>query len=206
MVHNFRDLFGVESRWSNLSAVRRRWQVSKGTPSTALLLSPAENTGLRLFIALSPATTYALGTEGTQSPFEEVPMEESRLDVYLDDAQSDNDALATVAPEAATGDVSQPGAPVLAPAGSEAMPATLQLESKVIQMSYHGGLIGMFSDNRKKLQDEIQRWNDDGFRLRHVLPGKPGIFTVIVQAVCLFFTMMLWAPVPGEALVFERGR
>ena len=97
----------------------------------------------------------------------------------------------------------------LAPSPETAAPSVQpqQLNTKVVQMSYSGGIIGMLlSNKRKKLEDEIQRWNDDGYRLRHVLPGKPGLADVIVQAIILVCTFMLYAPTPGEALIFERNR
>lgn len=94
---------------------------------------------------------------------------------------------------------------VLAPQGT-ADGGPLGLESKIALMTYTGGLIGLFSNQRMKLQTEIQSWNDKGYRLRHVLPSKPNIFQTIVQMICLCFTLTLWAPVPGETLVFERGR
>ena len=81
-----------------------------------------------------------------------------------------------------------------------ASPTTL-----VRQMSYNGGLLGAFSSDRKKLQVEINRQNDQGYRLAHVLPGKVSALSVVVQLVCLLLTLFLWSPVYGETLVFERG-
>jgi hypothetical protein len=80
------------------------------------------------------------------------------------------------------------------------------LESRVVQMNYTGGIIGIFSNKRIKLESEIQRWNGDGYRLRHVLPSKSGIAQAIVQLLCLTVTLMIWCVEPGETLVFERGR
>ena len=78
------------------------------------------------------------------------------------------------------------------------------VDSHISQVTYTGGIIGMFSDRRRKLELHIQRENEDGWRLRHVLPPKNTLFQTMLQAVCLIVTVMLWAPEPGETLIFEQ--
>ena len=85
-------------------------------------------------------------------------------------------------------------------------PTAPALESRLVLMSYGGGIVGMFSQPHRKLEAVIRDNNAEGYRLKHVLPGMHGAFAVLIQLFCLTFTLMLWAPVPGETLIFERQR
>lgn len=78
------------------------------------------------------------------------------------------------------------------------------LDSRVELMTYHGGIIGAFMNDRKKLQAELQRWNGSGYRLAHLLPPKTGLGVALMQIVCMVLTLTLWFPVPGETLIFEK--
>ena len=78
------------------------------------------------------------------------------------------------------------------------------LTSHVMAVTYTGGIIGIFSDKKRRLQDTIQNENNRGFRLRHVLPSRPTAFSALVQFVCLCLTLMFWCQEPGETLIFER--
>jgi hypothetical protein len=82
------------------------------------------------------------------------------------------------------------------------------IESRVATLSYHGGLIGALTGGmqRRKLESTIAAYNQKGYRLAHVLPPKSGILFHLVGLVCLFLTLLLWAPQPGETLIFERPR
>ncbi len=81
---------------------------------------------------------------------------------------------------------------------------TGQIECKVIAVMYTGGIIGAFSDQKMKLQVAIQEMNDAGYRLNSVLPPKVNILMALIQLICLSVTFLLWAPLPGETLIFER--
>lgn len=78
------------------------------------------------------------------------------------------------------------------------------VQCAVVSVAYKGGLIGMFTDNRKVLEKKIQEYNDEGFRLRSVLAAKVNVIDLIVQIICLTITLLIWAPARGETLVFER--
>ena len=73
----------------------------------------------------------------------------------------------------------------------------------VSSVNYVGGIIGVFIDDRKKLEAAIQEKNDQGYRLRTVLPAKNSLFSLLIQLICLSVTLLLWAPVRGETLIFE---
>jgi hypothetical protein len=87
-----------------------------------------------------------------------------------------------------------------------APPAGGSIESRIVLMSYSGGLIGMFSQPHRALEAVIRTHNAEGYRLMHVLPGMHGAIAVLVQLFCLCFTLMIWAPIPGQTLIFERVR
>ena len=78
------------------------------------------------------------------------------------------------------------------------------LVAAVTSVDYAGGIIGLFIDDRKKLQNSIQISNNQGFRLRSILPPKQSIFSLLLQIFCLCLTALLWCPVRGETLVFEK--
>lgn len=78
--------------------------------------------------------------------------------------------------------------------------------ARVIGVSYTGGIIGIFYDRHIALQRAIAAQHEKGWRLTHVLPSKSGAFANIVQLLCLALTLGLWAPEPGETLVFEPGK
>ncbi|MFA4844947.1 MAG: hypothetical protein WC654_00085 [Patescibacteria group bacterium] len=84
--------------------------------------------------------------------------------------------------------------------------APLAFESRVATLSYAGGLIGAMTGGlqRRKLETTIARYNEEGYRLAHVLPAKTGILFHLIGLVCLLITLFLWAPQPGETLIFER--
>ena len=92
-----------------------------------------------------------------------------------------------------------------APASAHS-PTGATLESRLVLMSYNGGFSGMFSPQHKKLEEVINRNNAEGFRLKHVLPGMHGPLAALIQLFFLMITLMIWAPVPGETLIFERQR
>ena len=73
----------------------------------------------------------------------------------------------------------------------------------VSSVNYVGGIIGIFIDDRKKLEEAIQEKNNQGYRLRTVLPAKQSLFSLLIQGICLAITLMFWAPVRGETLIFE---
>lgn len=75
---------------------------------------------------------------------------------------------------------------------------------RVEPVTYNGGIIGIFSPKRKKLESTIQKYNDEGYRLRHVLPSKSAAFDVVIQIVILVGTLFIWTIEPGETLVFEK--
>ena len=79
------------------------------------------------------------------------------------------------------------------------------LQCSVVSVSYKGGLIGMVADNKKILETKIQEHNDNGFRLRQVLPPKANLIDLIVQLVFLTVTLLIYAPLKGETLIFERA-
>ena len=80
---------------------------------------------------------------------------------------------------------------------------TRSYAAAVRSVDYVGGIIGLFFDDRKKLQAAIQVMNDEGYRLRSVLPAKNSVLSVLIQVLCLSLTLLLWAPVRGETLIFE---
>jgi|TARA_B110000495_G_C22394582_1_gene252994 hypothetical protein len=73
----------------------------------------------------------------------------------------------------------------------------------VSSVNYVGGIIGLFIDDRKKLESAIQEKNDQGYRLRTVLPAKNSVFSLLIQLICLALTCLLWTPIRGETLIFE---
>ena len=77
-------------------------------------------------------------------------------------------------------------------------------DTRVTRVTYTGGIIGLFSDRNRQLQLAIGAHYGEGYRLRHVLPGRPSIIWTIIQLFCLMITLLLWAPEPGETLIFER--
>ena len=85
-----------------------------------------------------------------------------------------------------------------------AQPQKKVLVAAVTSVDYSGGLIGLFMDNRKKLQNSIQASNNQGFRFRSVLPPKQTVFSLLIQIICLSLTLFLWCPIRGETLVFEK--
>ncbi|MBN2800291.1 MAG: hypothetical protein JXX28_14215 [Deltaproteobacteria bacterium] len=79
-----------------------------------------------------------------------------------------------------------------------------QIRTRVVAMFYAGGIIGLFISKRAALEMKIHEFNRKGYRLRHVLPSKTGVFIGLLQTACLMVTLFLWAPEPGETLVFEK--
>ncbi len=86
-----------------------------------------------------------------------------------------------------------------------AAPAAPNYQCLVDSVNYSGGIIGAFFDRRQKLQESIQRHNQQGFRLRQVLPAKVSVLTTLVQLLCLAITFLLWALEQGETLILERN-
>lgn len=85
------------------------------------------------------------------------------------------------------------------------MPETTpEIRTRVVSMFYAGGIIGLFLSRREALEHKIHEYNCRGFRLRHVLPPKVSVFTGLLQTVALLMTFALWAPEPGETLIFEK--
>ncbi len=78
------------------------------------------------------------------------------------------------------------------------------IESRIVLMSYTGGLLGIFSEPHKELELILRQNNAQGFHLIQVLPGNPGVGAVLVQLFFLCITFTIWAPIPGEKLIFER--
>ena len=64
------------------------------------------------------------------------------------------------------------------------------LTAAVRSVDYVGGIIGLFIDDRKKLERAIQTMNDRGYRLRTVLPAKHSVFSILIQVICLSITFM----------------
>ena len=77
-------------------------------------------------------------------------------------------------------------------------------QCRVVGVNYHGGIIGLFIDEKKKLEGVIQQWNDQGYRLREVLPAKLTILSFFFRVILLIVTLLLWTWEPGETLIFER--
>ena len=77
-------------------------------------------------------------------------------------------------------------------------------ENKVINVKFFGGIIGLFNVPRKRLEKVVQEENSHGWCVRQVLPGNPNPFFMILSFIVLALTVLLYQPLPGYMVIFEK--
>lgn len=79
------------------------------------------------------------------------------------------------------------------------------IQSMVVDVSFSGGIVGMFTSRNAKIQRELQRWNDQGYSLKHIIPPSPNFLEALFEVLILICTFAIWCPRPGLTLIFERA-
>lgn len=68
-----------------------------------------------------------------------------------------------------------------------------------------GGIIGLFSSDRARINSALGAFNADGYRLvQFSREIRPNILNAAIQLLCLVITLLMWCPVPGGLLFLER--
>ncbi len=79
-------------------------------------------------------------------------------------------------------------------------------ENKVINVSFIGGIIGLFNTPRRRLEKAIQRANKEGWAVRQVQSGNPNIVFLLLSLILLIITLFLYMPTPGYMVILEREK
>lgn len=79
-------------------------------------------------------------------------------------------------------------------------PMTVQ----VVHVVYTGGILGLFSGRSQKFSGTCQQYLSQGYRLAHVLPGRPSLLRRLLELSQLVLTLSVYTQEQGEMLVFER--
>ena len=68
-----------------------------------------------------------------------------------------------------------------------------------------GGIIGLFRSDRARINDTLNRYSHQGYRMVHFSRSVDlNIVYRVMQLICLGLTLMLWCPNPGGLLFFQR--
>lgn len=78
--------------------------------------------------------------------------------------------------------------------------------NKVVRLSLHGGLIGLFLTNpRRALDNEIDKHNQEGWNAHQIVPhAERNLLAMILQLLVLFLTLFLWTWGAGYLILLEK--
>lgn len=84
---------------------------------------------------------------------------------------------------------------------------TNQPVNKIVNVSFTGGIIGLFTDSpKRKLQKVAQMANEKGLKIVEVIPASGGnLFTIFLRLFILVVTMFLYTPASGYYVILENA-
>lgn len=85
-------------------------------------------------------------------------------------------------------------------------PNIARAQSKVVNLTLTGGLVGyLWSSPRKRLQQELDRQNKEGWHLAYILNAQSGnLFLMILRWLIQLVTLGIYVPLNGYYLIMER--
>jgi hypothetical protein len=78
------------------------------------------------------------------------------------------------------------------------------IETSVFLMRYRAGWLAMFSSAKNQLEQQINSYNQRGYRLRHVLPARMSGPEILLSLLLFIVTFGFYTRTSGETLIFEK--
>ncbi len=78
------------------------------------------------------------------------------------------------------------------------------VQQKVVNVNFFGGIMSLINSPRKKLEKVIKEHNEQGYRVVFILPGRFNIVFVLLSMIILAITLLIWQPLPGYMVIFEK--
>lgn len=75
------------------------------------------------------------------------------------------------------------------------------MHNQVHRVKMSGGLLGLFQDPQKKLQQDLTAMNNGGQELVTILGDEWSAGQQVVSVIILFLTLCIWCPAPGYMVI-----
>ena len=79
------------------------------------------------------------------------------------------------------------------------------VKNRVERIRYSGGILGLiFGSSRGKLENAVQKHNDEGWNLHFIHQDSPNLLIWLFRFLILILTIGLWTIGDSELLVFQK--
>ena len=81
------------------------------------------------------------------------------------------------------------------------------IENKIVKVRLMGGIIGLFSSPKDRLENEMKSANAEGWRTVQIIPqGSGNILVIILRLILLLMTIFLFTLAQGYYIILERSK
>ncbi len=76
--------------------------------------------------------------------------------------------------------------------------------NKVVNVPYWGGFMSFFNSPKNRLNACIESHNNEGWSVKFIIAADNNIFYKIWGTIVLFCTVLVYMPLSGQTIIFEK--
>ncbi|WP_321991482.1 hypothetical protein [Marispirochaeta aestuarii] len=77
-------------------------------------------------------------------------------------------------------------------------------ENRIVNVGFFSGIMGPFNTPRRRMENVVKTHNNEGYKVKQVISGNPNSLFMILSFLILILTLLIYQPLPGYIVIFEK--